>query len=266
MDIQKNNVFKQIILSILSIKDYPGFVREKSGKVFLYSTLLIVITYIVTFVVPASGFLALLFGIDQAAVDERVPYFELSNGRFYIAETVEHIDETGMMLFFATSEIPVSMEQAREALRDYFQGIIITRDSMMIKNMNQIQEFDFASMQGASITRDNLYNMIPMIKFAVIFIYILMAAVYIGVYCFAWLVCSVIGMLVNVFIKAPAGFNEIFKLTAYARTAPILVKMLFFLMPFSFALHFTFFYLIFIFYMVMALLAMRKNENINGVK
>jgi hypothetical protein len=127
---------------------------------------------------------------------------------------------------------------------------------MLIKQATgTVTEYPFSMMPDFS--RDILYDFIPMVKILVVFVYIFVFIAYVGIYMFGSLMCALLGQVLNLIVKAPVTFGGMFKLTAYARTAPILLKMFFALvMPVS--LHFIFFYALFSVYMTWALKEIKK--------
>jgi len=259
------NIFRLIFDSVFNLKDYSGFLKMSGGRVFVYSLCMVLLTYVVTFIIPTAGILPAIYKIDRQTVDENVPYFEIRGGRFYIAEDVEYADEAGTLLIYATSKNPVSMEQAREVLRGYMQGFVISSESLLIKNLNQIQEFNFASMSEFAFTREDVYPLLPAVKVFVVAIYLFAAAAYVGAYFIGWVVCALLGFIVNSFAKAPVGFKEIFYLSAFGRTAPIILKMISFML-FANGLHFTLFYALFVLYIVFALISVRADSAVPTVE
>jgi hypothetical protein len=255
MEEKSPNIFSQLAQSLYQFKAYPGFIQSGGGKIFLYSLLMTVIVYLSTFVVPTWEGFGYVFRLDTSFVDEHVPWFEVRNGQFFIEEEFLFDDYNMGFLFYATSDYYISSQQARDVLRGYTQGIIIGPDRMVIKQFgNNFQEYEITPV--LEFSRNDLYTFIPIVKFILVFVYVLVFLVLLAAYMVGVLFCTLLGMAVNAYVKAPAGFHEIFKLTTYARTVPILVRTLFFFLPFGF--NFVFFYLLFGVYIFMALTEMKK--------
>jgi hypothetical protein len=238
--------------------------QERGGKVFLYSFLLIIVTYIVTFIMPMWGVTSLIMGVDESFIDKNIPYFELRDGKFFIEEPIVFSDPAGSTAVYITSDEAFPPEESRRILEDYAQGFIVDSERILIKQaFNEPQEFlwsAFPNTPEGSINRTYLYEIVPVIKTVFVILYIVTFAVYIGIYMFGTLVCTLIGYAFNAAVKAPVGFAQVYKLTAYARTVPIIVKMIFFLLPVSMSLHPAAFYVLFGLYMVWALLAVKKTS------
>jgi hypothetical protein len=205
-------------------------------------------------------------GMDEAFIEKNVPYFELADGRFFIEEPIIFSDPAGSTAVYITSDEVFPPERSREVLSDYAQGFIIDSERMIIKQaFQQPQEILWASVpsvDGSNFDRSDLYGFMPVLKTVIAVMYVLVFVLYIGIYMFGVLVCTLLGMAINAIIKAPAGFSQIYKLTAYARTVPIIVKMIFFMLPVGMTLHPTLFYVLFGVYMVWALLAVKKASEI----
>jgi hypothetical protein len=163
---ENKNIFKQFCLSFFSFGDYPGFARSHGGKVFLYSFILIVITYIVTFVVPSASVMPYFFGIDEQAVDDYIPRFELKNGRFNIEREFLYEDDLGMMLIYATPDVNFDTSRARDVLGSFYQGFVFCPDTVVMKQAGgQINEYSLGLSSEFGFTRDDLYRFIPLLKF-----------------------------------------------------------------------------------------------------
>jgi hypothetical protein len=203
-------------------------------------------------------------GIDESFVNENIPYFELRDGRFFIEEPIVFSDPAGSTALYITSDEAFPPEESRRVLEGYAQGFIIDSERIIIKQaFQEPQEFPWSSFPntaGGAFDRTDLYEIVPVIKTVFVILYIIMFAVYIGIYMFGTLVCALIGFAFNAVIKAPVGFAQVYKMTAYARTVPIIVKMIFFLLPVSMSLHPAAFYVLFGLYMVWALLAVKKTS------
>jgi hypothetical protein len=203
-------------------------------------------------------------GVDERFIDNYIPYFELRDGRFFIEEPIIFSDPAGSTAVYITSDEAFPPEESRRVLEDYAQGFIIDSERLIIKQAFQTpQEILWSSFPRTgenSFDRADLYEIVPVIKFIFVILYIVMFVVYIGIYMFGSLICALIGFAFSVVIKAPVGFAQVFKLTAYARTVPIIVKMIFFMLPFSMSLHPAAFYILFGLYMVWALLAVKKTS------
>jgi hypothetical protein len=255
---KNKNIFKQFFLSFFSFNDYPGFARGSGGKVFLYSFLLIVITYIVTFAVPSASVAPYIYGIDKSVVDEYVPWFELKNGRFDVEREFLYEDDFGMVLIYATPDENFDTSRANDVLGSFFQGFVFSPGAMVLKQAGgQIIEYSLSAAPELSISRDYLYTLIPLVKFLVVFMYILVFVIYIVAYMIGWLVCSAAGAAINAIIRAPISFGEVFRLTAYARTVPLVIKTALYLIP-GYSMNFWLFYVLFAVYMLLALRAVKN--------
>jgi hypothetical protein len=203
-------------------------------------------------------------GVDESFIENYIPYFELRDGSFFIEEPIVFSDPAGTTAVYITSDETFPPEESRRVLEDYAQGFIIDSERLIIKQaFQEPQEFlwaSFPSTDEGSFNRANLYEIVPVIKTILVILYIIMFVAYIGIYMFGSLICALIGLAFSAVIKAPVGFAQVFKLTAYARTVPIIVKMIFFMLPFSMTLHWAAFYVLFGLYMVWALLAVKKTS------
>jgi hypothetical protein len=203
-------------------------------------------------------------GIDERFIENNIPYFELRDGRFFIEEPIIFSDPAGSTAVYITSDEAFPPEESRRVLEDYAQGYIIDSERLIIKPAFQTpQEIlwsSFTSTEAGSFDRADLFDIVPLIKAIFVILYIITFVVYIGIYMFGSLICARIGLAFSAVIKAPVGFVQVFKLTAYARTVPIIVKMIFFTLPFSMTLNPAAFYIIFGLYIVWALLAVKKTS------
>jgi hypothetical protein len=116
------------------------------------------------------------------------------------------------------------------------------------------QEFELSQLND--FNRADLYDLIPLVKRIANLSYPVVLLLFLAGYMVGVLSCTLVGLFMNLFVKAPVQFEEIFKLAAYGRTAPVILRAFFGLIP-GMSLGFWPFYILFAVYMLFALRAVK---------
>lgn len=215
------NFLTRLLKSITDFKFYQEFQKESIGKAFLYLIKLTIIFGTVSMVNPM-----LLFdrGIDQAQVffQEKIPYFVFENGELNVSGEQPFIweDEAKDLILV----MDTSGRVGPEILADYREGFYITKDHAVYKpNGIEKREFDFSQLKEAKFTKDDVAAWIPNLKwFGILLVIFGLIAFLIGkIWSALWI--AVLGLLI---CSGNYRFAELYKLSVYALTLPIIIKSL----------------------------------------
>jgi len=156
---------------------------------------------------------------------ENVPNFKLENGELNVeGEMPIIIDEDQGSVFI----IDTSGATDETVLDKYPSGVFISKTKFVQKqNSMQNQATSFSSLKTVTVTKSDVEKWIGIAKFGNIFIVILGPIFFFGFKFIAAFIVSLIGLLVNVFCKAKVTFGEMYKLSIYALTFSIILKVFF---------------------------------------
>lgn len=217
------NVFKEMAGAIAGTKAYPGFLRNKKGKVFGYAVLVVTIFFIaanVRGIISASIFMG---SLDDVIVDN-VPYFEVGNGELYIEEPVYFSEDDMLIIIDSDSDIVPSMTESewKRNLVDYSSVIICDREGILAKSNGELNVAEWPT--EFSFDRADIISFLPAIS-VIIFVFYFFAYLFgIGGYFFAALFVALVGMIIASVQNYRATFGQIYLLAIYAKTLPLFIK------------------------------------------
>lgn len=233
------NIFKEMALSIYSYGSYGKFLQNKKGKVFGFGTLLILFYFMITMFIPSLIQMVAPNGVLHTIV-ENIPEFELKDGYLQVEDTFEY-DEGGVYVDIDTDPewVFYSADEMIPYLNDYTDAILIDSEKMIVKSNGQVQELKFSDIEG-EFTRDDLLQFVPWIYviyvICMIFFYLWEAALFfLGV-----LFVAALGMIVASVMKVSLTFGQIYLISVYSRTLPLIIKAVLSFLP----VHVPFFWLV----------------------
>ena len=233
------NIFKEMALSIYSYGSYGKFLQNKKGKVFGFGTLLILFYFMITMFIPSLIQMVAPNGVLHTIV-ENIPEFELKDGYLQVEDTFEY-DEGGVYVDIDTDPewVFYSADEMIPYLNDYTDAILIDSEKMIVKSNGQVQELKFSDIEG-EFTRYDLLQFVPWIYviyvICMIFFYLWEAALFfLGVFFVAAL-----GMIVASVMKVNLTFGQIYLISVYSRTLPLIIKAVLSFLP----VHVPFFWLV----------------------
>ena len=225
MNESKTGFFKSFFYSITSFGKYRLFLRQSTGRVVAY---LILLSLVLSLATCASWFsqVSELIDIFSEEVLDDVPDFKLENGKLEIyAEMPIVID----------GDLPIVIDTRTDAdpediLYQYDNVILITSEKMIQKNYLQRQEVPWSLYGNLTMTRDSLVEAIPVLKPTLVIIFaifvIFFSVFFIAGKFFSAFIVSLIGRAVNAAKGTRLSGRNIFKISVYSMTLPLVVGTL----------------------------------------
>lgn len=131
------NIFKEMALSIYSIKSYKEFLKNKKIKVFGFGLVLMLFYFLIAYAAP---FLVSQIGSSNLIklIEEEVPDFELSDGTLWVDDVIEYeindqyvyIDTDPYYVFYDADEM-------KQYLVDYRQAILMDSEKIIVKSKDR---------------------------------------------------------------------------------------------------------------------------------
>ena len=222
MNESKTGFFKSFFYSITSFGKYRLFLRQSTGRVVAY---LILLSLVLALAICASWYsqVSELIDIFSGKILDDVPDFRLENGKLEIyAEMPIVID----------GDLPVVIDtrtdtDPEEILYQYDNVILITSEKMIQKNYLQRQEVPWSIYGNATMTRDSLVAAIPILKPTLVIVFVIIAiffsVFFIAGKFFSAFIVSLIGRAVNAARGTRLSSRNIFKISVYSMTLPLIV-------------------------------------------
>ncbi len=226
------NIFKEMALSIYSIKSYKEFLKNKKIKVFGFGLVLMLFYFLIAYAAP---FLVSQIGSSNLIklIEEEVPDFELSDGTLWVDDVIEYemddqyvyIDTDPYYVFYGADEM-------KQYLVDYRQAILMDSEKVIIKGSGEVMELYFEDLDW-EFSKEKLMSWVP-------YMYVFIALVYTFVYFwitalffFGVLFVALFGMIIASCMKIKLTFGQLYLLGIYSRTLPLLIKAIVSLLPIS---------------------------------
>lgn len=226
------NVFKELFLSIYDFKIYKEFIKNKRRKVFLAGFVLMVLYFSLTMIIPFLRFQFKTGGFVKI-IEDYIPDFKLSEGTLWVEKPVEY-EQGGMYIYINTSPDTsfYDADEIGDYISDYYQVILMDSQKIIIKNKGEItgryfSDFDF------TFSREELQQWVPRAYLIVIAFMILAFIFMTGLFFFGVLVVALIGMIAASCLKYRLTFGQLYQMSVYARTLPLLLKAVVSFLPFS---------------------------------
>lgn len=213
------NFINQLWKSISNFQFYKSLQNESLGKAFLYLTKVVIIFGIISLIRPVLGF---DLGVDMARENfiESVPDFVFDDGVLTVTGEQPYIweeDEDDYIIAMDTSG-----QIGPEILDDYNDGVFITNHYFIVKqNGIEKRELDFSQLVGAKFTKDDVAEWIPYAKWANGFIVIFGLIGFLAGKLWSALFIALLGLMI---CSGKYQFVNLYKISIYALTLPIIIK------------------------------------------
>lgn len=219
------NVFKEMALSIYSYGSYRQFLKNRSGKVFGFGVLLMLIYFMITMVFPSLGW--------AKDLQEDIPDFKLKDGTLWVEDVVESGSSTSYLYIDTTPghSLEYSADMAQE-FRRYNNVVIMDSQKIIFKNEGQWQTAYYSDLD-VEFEKKDLENFIPWM-YVIYAIFLVFAYVWMtGLFFFGVLFVALIGMIITSSMKVQLTFGQLYLLGVYSRTLPLIIKALVSFLPFN---------------------------------
>ena len=225
------NIFKEMVRALYSVESYSLFVRNKTGKVFLFGCLIQFLVVVVSSAFFLAG-LALNGGL-KGLLDE-FPDFQLEGGTLYVEEPFTYDDGRVYLGIDTQGEGQLYWEQERmkEKFEEYQSVILLDRDFVLLKSSGGINAAGrweigaFEDFKEISFSKRELY---PYISLGYIFIALGTAlSLLLGtIGYFLWaLIISLFGLLVASLANVRLRFGTVYIISVYSMSWTLVTSIL----------------------------------------
>lgn len=213
--------FQKILHSVAGFGKYRFFIRQRPGKAVVYLLLLSLILGVASLIPLVVDFNNAISGFITD-FDKSVPNFTFENGKLSVEGNMPIILGEGN----STVIIDTSDRTDESVLGNYDNAILITSDRMIQKTYANRQVTNFSLMQGVKFDRESVKRVLPFIKFLSVFIIIFGSIFFICAKFFSALIVSLIGLIINAVRGTALPYSDVFKISVYSLTLPLLIGTL----------------------------------------
>jgi len=174
------NVFKEMVCSVVKPDAYPGFLKNRKGKVFGYGMLLITFYFLLSALIPALSIQIKSGGVGHF-IEENLPDFEMSNQGFWIEKPFYAADNSTYIDI--DDEYYFDVAAAYDFADDYQTMLLIDSEKLIVKSNGQIETLYFSDMSDDVVFgKDVILSWMPMfygiVALCLIFYYIWITALF----------------------------------------------------------------------------------------
>ena len=217
-------LFPAIYQNIVNPAAYASFRRQSLGRAFLYLLL-------VTALFNLLSQLPVIFSFNNdyaqglAWLKANTPEFVLRNGQLTVQGKmpfISKVDKEAVLI------VDTSGQTGPDALKDYREGALVTRDKIIYKKSSyETREYDLGAYRAFSFNKDQAINFLTAARpFFYVGLLLTIFLVYLAGYLLVALFIALLGRLLYWAMKVHISYGDIYKLTIYAMTGPMLLFVL----------------------------------------
>lgn len=254
---EKMSFFSKLKNSITRPEAYSHFLKESGGRAVLYLLFLCLIFGGIGTIKTIYEFNKVVSEVE-ALLKEKVPNFTLKNGELNVeGEMPIILNERGPSVVIIDTS-----DKADESILDKYQdGLFISKTKFIQKQGSyKRQETSFASFRGMTLTKTDVQGYVGYSIFLKVAIGILSPILFFISKFFSAFIITILALIVNGFYKAKVTFGQIYKLSIYALTLPIIIKVFFTVTTLYFGFFWVVYYGVALLYLILALKSINKNQ------
>ena len=220
--------FSRMKKAIFKFDEYEKFVVEEPKTAIKYLAKLVLIFSIL---VTIALFYILAINIKSFIneFDQKTPDFTISNGSLDIKdeasqETQIYFDNFGIQL--------ILNENSKEFIKtDYENCLEVLNNKMILKYKGFMQEIPYEDMEASKQSLVNWFSTqrINVAVFIIVIVFLFTFVLYSLVFLIDTLMLALLGFIINKIIRINFRFKEIFKISIYAMTLPIILYLIYIL-------------------------------------
>jgi len=253
MNETKINIFSRFFYSITSFAKYRLFLRQGAGKAVVYLLLLSILLSLAVYI-PAGIQYGRIVDDLIANFDTMIPDFTLASGKLRVSGEMPIVVDEGAYPIV----IDTSPDAEDRILPQYDIVMLITGEKIIQKNYANKQVTNLNAFQGLELNRDDIVQALPLMKPIGIFIFVLFAIGFVCGKFISALIISLIGLTINSALKTNLSYRNIFKISVYSMTTPLLVCTIPSIVPVTIPFLWILFYILASVYVYGAIRSIRK--------
>ena len=212
------NFFTKVYYSITGFENYKFFIMQRTGKAVVYLLLLSLIIGLIGIIRPVYESNKMMNQMIEG-IEGSIPDFSLENGKLDVrTEMPLFIEEGGLTIIIDTSGA------TNESILDsYNNALLILQDKMIQKNYANQQVTDFSVLKGVKIDRSDVKNMLPLVKWFMLLLFIILPPFIIAGRFLSALFISIFGIIINSVKNKNLPYRDVFAISAHSLTLPLII-------------------------------------------
>lgn len=227
-------MLQDFLFSLWNYREYPTFLKRKKRHVFLYGAFLTLLFWMLTVLVPAVGWRLRTGGL-RSYIQANLPDFHLSvaDGRLQTDQSFHYADGRLYVDINTADSNRIELDSPEMRTRLALNDVVLAADAERIIykanagnaiGSGDVQMLEFSQVEDFTLSRDDIMKMIPMIRTLLcamaIFSYLIELLGF-----FLWLLMvAAFGRLLAHMMGTRLGYGQIYKLSAYTRSVPVILQ------------------------------------------
>lgn len=227
------NVFSEIFFSMAGVKRYPEFLKNKEGKVVLYVTIVVLIYSAIANVKTIPNTMNVVSEFQEAVMG--FPDFHLKSGKLRMEESFSYDKDNILIVMeseYGSYIKETSISDWDQTLNGYDSVFVMDEGTILIKNNGEINIYDYPD--NFQISRGWVYDKIDYIYVIVAIFIVFSYIASLMRYFLTAVFVALVGMIICSFSNQKLTFGQLYLLSLYAKTLPLLIKGLLKLINYSF--------------------------------
>ncbi|MDE6760642.1 MAG: DUF1189 domain-containing protein [Lachnospiraceae bacterium] len=222
---KKMGIADRFITAMFLPKEYGSLLRLKAGKIISYLILLILLTSLIQYAIPALGAITGLGGLKNIILNE-IPDFALEEGKFSFGEKLERKDTNlGVYVLVDTDKEKFTKDDIPDGM---MEAVLVSSTNILLYNNvagigGMLQEDTFDHYKSITITNQTIANGVNWIYAILILLFVSM---YIGAfikYLFAALLYSAVMYLLSKTMMMELTYGTVYKIALFAQSVGAIV-------------------------------------------
>lgn len=211
---QKIGILDQFILAVSRPKEYKKLIVLKTGKIILYTLLMALILTVMSYIIPAAGWLLSYHGFE-GFIENQIPEFTFANGQLDMKSDIV-IKQAGVsQIIVDTSKDKVSKKDLEEG---YMQQILVSKNNMIISSMTTTNEIEFSRLKNVYLSKASLLKLVPILYISLAVAVVMEFIVVLLGYIFSAFIYGLIAMFYTSMEGKNISLGDAIKAAIYAKT------------------------------------------------
>lgn len=223
---EKFTLIDSLITAMFVPKEYDKLLKLSKGKIVRHVLVVLLLVCMVQYAIPVLGSIAGLGGVEGILMNE-TPEFALEDGKFYLEEKIEQIDEvSGVCLIVDTTvdeytkdDVPANMMQA----------VLVSQNNMLVYNSMygmgaMVESQSFEDMKDLTITNQTVADMSGFIYASLLMLFVIVWCAAIAEYLLTALFYAFFMYMFVKIVIQDLTFGTVYKVALFAQTIGMIVE------------------------------------------
>ena len=236
----KISFWKKLKISIFGLEDYQKLAVQKTKSTILYITIIMLIFAFFLTLTITYKFRNNINTVKEY-ISNNIEVFQFEDGKLHITEK-ENIDKLfdGQVIIDTSEDISnEQISKYEEKIKDYYNGIIILQDKVIIKTnmttmLTTISLTDIANQLNlVKVDKQDIINVLSgsntyviyVAFFVVMFIYLFI--IYMSTVLLDAVIYSIIGHITGMISNLRMKYKSIYNIAVYSLTLPIILNLIY---------------------------------------